>query len=154
MADSSSDFSTILGADAVFKGQLDFEKGARLLGKFEGEINSGGQLVVEDGATLTGDVKATNVRINGLVKGNLNAGHKVELSASARVEGDLQTARLEVAEGAVLVGRCMVGVDGQGRPARDLKPASTASQAGPGKAKDSAPTPTPAPAPAPAGVKR
>ena len=154
MAESSSDFSTVLGADAVFKGQLDFEKGARLLGKFEGEINSGGHLVVEEGATLAGDAKADNIRVNGQVKGNLNAGHKVELSASARVEGDLQTARLEVAEGAVLVGRCMVGVDGQGRPAGDVKPAASPAQAGAGKPKGNTPVPMPAPTPAPAGVRK
>ena len=133
----------------MFKGQLDFEKGVRLLGKFDGEINSGGQLVVEDGATLTGDVKAERIRINGQVKGNLSASQKVELTASARMEGDLQTARLEVAEGAVLVGRCMVGVNGQGRTPGDVKPASSPAQAGTGKAKGNAPA-----APAPALVKK
>ena len=48
-----------------------------------------------------------------IVKGNINAGTKVQLSASARLEGDLQTQRLEVAEGAVLIGRCVVGVNNQ-----------------------------------------
>jgi cytoskeletal protein CcmA (bactofilin family) len=123
MADSTNDFPTTLGADAVFKGQLQFEKGVRLLGKFEGEITSEGQLVIAEGAMLTGDVKAGTIRIDGQVKGNLNAGTKVQLAASARLEGDLQTQRLEVAEGAVLVGRCVVGTNGQAKPA-DTKPVS------------------------------
>jgi len=124
MADSTNDFPTTLGADAVFKGQLQFEKGARLLGKFEGEITSEGQLVVAEGATLTGDVKAGMVRVDGQLKGNVNAAAKVQLSASARLEGDLQTQRLEVAEGAVLVGRCVVGTNGQSRSAAEAKPVS------------------------------
>ena len=107
MAETNQEFATTLGPDTVFKGQLQFEKGVRLLGKFDGEISSEGQLLIAEGASLTGDVKAGAIRIDGQVKGNLNAATKVQLSASARLEGDLQTARLEVAEGAVLIGRCV-----------------------------------------------
>ncbi len=155
MADASNDFSTILGPDAVFKGQLEFEKAVRLLGKFEGEVNASGRLVIEEGAILTGDVKAGEIRVNGQVKGNLEATQKVELSASARVEGDLHTARLEVVEGAVLVGRCMVGVDGQGKPtagptkpSTDHKAVSMPAQPDDGKAKAKDQVP------APAGVRK
>lgn len=121
MADQSQDFPTTLGADAVFKGQLHFEKGVRLLGKFEGEIDSEGQLVIADGASLTGEVKAASIRVDGQVKGNLSATGKVQLSASAKLEGDLHTNRLEVAEGAVLVGRCVVGTNGASKPGLDAK---------------------------------
>ncbi len=131
MAETNTEFPTIIGADAVFKGQLQFEKGVRLLGRFEGEVNSDGQLVVAEGATLTGDVKASAVRIEGQVKGNLDAKNKVQLTASARLEGDVQTQRLEVAEGAVLVGRCTVGLDSQGRGAATLRSASQPSSAVP-----------------------
>lgn len=121
MADTNSEYSTVLGSDAVFTGQLKFEKSVQLLGKFEGEITSGGQLLVADGATLTGNVKAEHIKVDGVVKGNLDADQKVELSASARMEGDLSTSRLEVAEGAVLVGRCMVGVNGHAKSANNDK---------------------------------
>ena len=128
MAVHNEDFSTTIGEDAVFKGQLRFEKGLRLLGKVEGEIESSGQLVIGEGALLAGDAKAGTIRLDGQVKGNLTADTKVQLSASARLEGDLQTARLEVAEGAVLVGRCTIGVDGkkptvQPSPPRPAEPA-------------------------------
>ena len=139
MADSNNDYPTVLGADAVFKGQLKFEKGVRLLGKFDGEINSSGQLLIADGAMLTGDVKAGSIRVDGNVKGNLNAGEKVQLTASARVEGDLQASRLEVAEGAVLVGRCVVGVDGQAKPPGPAKASSPPSEVLTDKAKGNVP---------------
>lgn len=124
MTDATNEFPTTLGADAVFKGQLQFEKGVKILGKFEGEISSDGQLLIADGATLTGDVKAGSVRVEGQIKGNLHAKSKVQLSASARLEGDVQTQRLEVAEGAVLVGRCVVGVNGQSKPTADVRTVS------------------------------
>ncbi len=109
MADSSAEFPTTLGADASFKGQLQFEKGARLLGKLEGEVTTKGEFVIAEGANFSGEARAGNVRVEGGVKGNLNANGKVQLAASARLEGDITAARLEVAEGAVLSGRCMVG---------------------------------------------
>ena len=143
MADSTNEFPTTLGADAVFKGQLQFEKGVKLLGKFEGEISSEGQLLVAEGATLTGDVKAGSVRVDGQVKGNLSASTKVQLSASARVEGDLQTQRLEVAEGAVLVGRCAIGVNAQVKPTTDIRSVSRPVEMIP-TAKGRMPEPAPA----------
>jgi len=115
MAETHNEFPTVLGEDAVFKGELRFEKGMKLLGKFEGQITSDGQMVVAEGAALIGDAKAGTIKIEGQVKGNIHAATKIQLSASARLEGDLQTQRLEVAEGAVLIGRCVVGVNGQSK---------------------------------------
>jgi cytoskeletal protein CcmA (bactofilin family) len=112
MADTNitnGEFPTIIGADAVIKGELAFEKGVRLLGKFDGEITTKGNLVVADGATLAGEVKAGSVQIDGQMTGNLEATGKVKLSASAKLEGDLRTARLEVADGATFIGKCSVG---------------------------------------------
>ena len=114
MAEESGNYPTTIGADAVFKGELKFEKGVRLLGRFEGEISSTGDLLVADGAALQGNVKAGAIRIDGTVTGNIDAGTKVSLTSSARLEGDVQAQRLEVAEGAVLIGRCVVGVNGKG----------------------------------------
>ena len=126
MSDSKGEFSTVIGPDACFKGELSFEKGARLLGTFEGQVVTKGEFVVAEGAKLRGEVDAANIRLDGEVHGNLKASEKVQLSASARLEGDLQTTRLEVADGAVFVGRCVVGANGSNseRP----KPASAGSQ--------------------------
>lgn len=110
--ENNNDFPTIIGPDARFKGELSFEKGVKHLGQFEGTIQSKGHLVVAEGAKLAGDVKAGSIDVQGVVKGNLTATSKVRLSTTARLEGDLQTSRLEVQEGAVFVGRCVVGTNG------------------------------------------
>ena len=48
MADAGNqqEFPTVIGPDASFKGELSFEKGLRLMGKFEGKINTPGRLHV------------------------------------------------------------------------------------------------------------
>ena len=109
MADTNN-HATVLGPGAVFKGQLEVEKEVRLLGTFEGKIDCRSRVVIENGGTLAGDAEAENIQVKGRVKGNLVASQRVELTASARVEADLQTTQLEIAEGAILVGKCMIGV--------------------------------------------
>jgi len=106
-----AEFPTVIGADAVFKGELSFEKGVRVDGRVEGKISTKGHLAVSQGGTLQADVQAGNIIIEGEVKGNLNAGDRVELRKSARLKGDIIASKLLVAEGAAFTGHCNVGPD-------------------------------------------
>ncbi|MEM1012360.1 MAG: polymer-forming cytoskeletal protein [Planctomycetota bacterium] len=107
MADQ--EFTTVLGPDVSIKGELSFEKAVRLQGKFEGEVRTGGLLHVDREASLTGDVKAGNVRVDGTVRGNLSANGRIELKESSDHEGDLTAGKLIVEEGAVFKGHVTVG---------------------------------------------
>ncbi len=153
MAESNGDFTTILGPDAHFKGDLQFEKGVRLLGKLEGSVTSKGRLHVADGASLMAEVNAADIQVEGEVKGNLKATTKIHLTASARLEGDIQTAKLEVNEGAVFVGRCIVGTPGERKSEAAARAGET--QAGGGNSQPSGGQPgamkKPMPQPVPAG---
>ena len=113
MADNnpSSDFQTVLGPDAVFKGELQFEKGMRLHGRFEGKINTPGRVHVAKEAKMSADVEAGSIIVEGEVRGNLAANDRIELKSSARYEGDLQASKLVVDEGASFVGHVSVGPD-------------------------------------------
>lgn len=122
---SSNDYPTTIGEDAVFKGELKFDDSVRLLGRFEGAIETKGNLLVAQGASLEGEVKAGDINVDGNIKGNLNATGKVRLSASANLEGDLNVTRLEVADGAVFVGRCVVGTNSPNRAAGAIAPNGT-----------------------------
>ena len=117
MPDHDAEFATTIGPDASFNGKLQFEKGARLLGAFEGEITTKGQLQIAGSGKLAGEAHAGNIRVEGQVKGNLHAAGKIHLTESARLEGDIEATKLEVAEGAVLVGRCSVGAKAEDRTA-------------------------------------
>ena len=105
----NQDYPTTLGPDASFKGELSFEKGLRLQGRFEGKINTPGRLHVAKEAKMQADVDAGAILIEGDVRGNLSAGDRIELKQSARYEGDLTASKLVVDEGAVFSGHVSVG---------------------------------------------
>ena len=119
MADAGNqEFPTILGPDAKFKGELTFEKGMRVMGHFEGKINTPGRVHVAKEAKLQADVEAGGIIVEGEVQGNLSASDRIELKNSARYEGDLRAGKLVVDEGAVFNGHVSVGSDSVkgGRP--------------------------------------
>ncbi|MHC4137484.1 MAG: bactofilin family protein [Planctomycetota bacterium] len=108
---TQGDFTTVIGPDAVFKGELSFEKGVRVDGKIEGKITTKGHLGVSQGGKLQADVAAGNIIVEGQVTGNLNASDRVELRKTARLKGDIRASKLLVAEGAAFIGQCQVGPD-------------------------------------------
>src|SRR3954471_7642299 len=125
MADAGNpgpgEFPTILGPDANFKGELSFEKGMRLMGKFEGKVNTPGRVHVAKEAKMSADVEAGGIVVEGDAHGNLSASDRVELKQSARYEGDLRATKLVVDEGAVFSGHVQVGPEaaknrGPGQP--------------------------------------
>lgn len=109
MSEPSSEFPTVIGPDARFKGELSFDTGVRVEGKFEGQIQSKGTLHIAEEATITATVQAANVKVEGECKGNLDVSEKLHLLATAKVHGDLRTNRLEIADGAIFIGNVVVG---------------------------------------------
>lgn len=134
MATTNGEYPTILGPDAVFKGELQFEKGVKVLGSFEGSINTKGRLLIAQGAKMRANIEAGDVEIEGDIQGNVTTTNKVQLKSSAKLHGDLRTSRLEVNEGAVFIGQCHVGptngkapAPGDASSASDDKPKSAAA---------------------------
>ena len=114
MAESGD--TTVVGADSHFKGELSFERTAKINGKFDGKITGKGELQVSQNATCKADVDAAGVQVDGLVEGNLNAKDTVKLNGSGVVRGDITAAKMVMTEGASFHGMCAVGSDA-GRPA-------------------------------------
>jgi len=114
-------YPTVIGSDAVFKGELSFDKGVRVDGRIEGKVTTKGHLAVSQGGKLQADVTASNIVVEGEVKGNLVSSDRVELRKTARLKGDISAVKLLVAEGASFVGHCSVGPNaaqgGGGQPA-------------------------------------
>ena len=57
-------------------------------------------------AQVCADIVGDNVIIGGRVRGKITAKERLTLLPSAIVEGDIYPAKLNIAEGAVLEGRC------------------------------------------------
>jgi cytoskeletal protein CcmA (bactofilin family) len=113
----NQDYTTILGPDATFKGELSFEKGMRLHGKLDGSITTPGRLHVAKEAQMEASVEAGAIILEGEVRGNLTATDRIEMKPTTRYEGDLTTSKLVVEEGAQFRGHVSVGPDAvKGRP--------------------------------------
>src|SRR5512137_2085656 len=93
---NDAEFPTIIGPDAKFKGELQFEKGVKILGGFEGRIATKGNLVVAPNGMVQADVEAGTITVEGELNGNVAAQDLVELKNTARLQGDLRCERLVV----------------------------------------------------------
>lgn len=114
---NQQDYTTVLGPDAVFKGELSFEKGMRLHGKLSGTVNTPGRLHIAREAKMEANVEAGSIVLEGEVLGNLTANDRVEMKPTTRYEGDLVSSKLVVEEGAQFKGHVTVGPDAvKGRP--------------------------------------
>ncbi len=127
MAASTEEFTTIIGKDANFKGELSFEGGAKLLGRFEGSIDSKGKLHIADGSNCKATVTAKEVSVEGHIEGNVEAGDRVEIMANGVITGDVVASRMNMAEGASLNGYCRIGSTGSSNGKAASSDSSTAS---------------------------
>jgi cytoskeletal protein CcmA (bactofilin family) len=61
-------------------------------------------LVISESASVTGQVQADHIIINGTVKGPVLARHMLELQPKARIVGDVSYRTLEMHQGALIAG--------------------------------------------------
>lgn len=100
---------TVIGPDTKIKGEMTFERTARILGRLEGRVSTQGELQIGASAHCEAALEAGTVIVDGLVDGDIVARERIQLNGSARVNGDVVAEKLIVAEGASFSGHCRVG---------------------------------------------
>ena len=98
----------ILDVDAAMQGSLSFKDpvNLRINGKFEGNLDTRGNLTIGSTAVISADIVGDNIIIGGRVKGKITARERLTHLPQAVVEGHINPAKLNVTEGAVLQGQC------------------------------------------------
>ncbi|MFA5062535.1 MAG: polymer-forming cytoskeletal protein [Candidatus Omnitrophota bacterium] len=98
----------ILDVDASMQGTLSFKDAVnlRINGKFEGNLETKGNLTVGSASVVNADIVGDNIIIGGRVRGRITAKERLTILPTAMVEGDIFPAKLNIAEGAILEGRC------------------------------------------------
>ncbi|HOW42899.1 MAG TPA: polymer-forming cytoskeletal protein [Candidatus Omnitrophota bacterium] len=98
----------ILDVDASMQGNLTFKDpvNLRINGKFEGNLETKGNLTIGPGAVVLGDIRGDSVVIGGKVKGRITAKQELLLQSGAIVEGDISPVRLSIESGAIFEGKC------------------------------------------------
>ena len=98
--------STTLGRETEFNGVMRFRDSLKIDGAFSGEIISSGFLYIEQGASITANIRVGSVVVGGTVHGNIEATEKLEMLSSGKVYGNIRTAKLKIADGVVFEGKC------------------------------------------------
>jgi cytoskeletal protein CcmA (bactofilin family) len=98
---------TIIDAQADFEGTLK-GKDAHVLGRFRGQIEITGRLVLGESARVEAKVTADAVEIAGEYKGELKA-RSLSVLEKGRVDGTIDAQRLAMREGALLNGSVNAG---------------------------------------------
>ncbi len=101
---------TVIGPNCQVNGTLQSDGGIRIEGMFDGTIQTTGNLIVADTATVVAEVQAYNVVVSGSLKGNVTA-NRVEITGSGKLWGDLNVNSLLLNEGAFLKGQTNMGGD-------------------------------------------
>ncbi len=106
---STSVKESIIASDLVIEGKIEGSGHVRIAGKFKGDVHVQGNLTIESGAQLTGEVRAEAVIVGGELSGNIEAATRVELLQSGVLNGDLKAGSLTVAAGSRMRGRVEFG---------------------------------------------
>ena len=96
---------TVLGSNAVFKGELTFKDTLCIDGEFEGKLTTSDKLIVAEEGTVLGNIEAGTVICRGKITGNVIASQKVEIYSTGKILGDVDTPSLMIELGAVFNGK-------------------------------------------------
>jgi cytoskeletal protein CcmA (bactofilin family) len=103
---TKDEINAFLGVNTEFEGKLSFTGAVRVDGRFKGEINTKGTLIVGELAVIESNVFASHIIVNGEIRGNVTAEERMEIHASGKVSGNIQTPVLVIDEGVVFNGNC------------------------------------------------
>jgi len=100
---------SIIAADLTIEGKIEGTGHVRIAGSFKGDIHVQGNLVIEAGARVNGQIRANTVTVGGELQGNIDAAARVELLETGMVIGDVKAGSLTVAAGSRMRGQVEFG---------------------------------------------
>ena len=102
----NSDMTTLISGGTEIEGDLRFRGNVHVEGSIKGNISSdSGMLQLVKGSSVTGNIRAADVRIDGLVIGDVYATDRLELSRNAEINGNVFYDVMEIVAGAAINGR-------------------------------------------------
>jgi len=138
-------YSTVVGKDAEFTGNLRFAGGIHIDGKIIGDVTAFSDtaapesvITIASTGVIEGNVSAPQVIIDGTVIGDVRAAHRAVLASSARIHGTLFYGKLSLDDGAEILGRMVrLGADGQPITSlnKQLAPSANAESLAPGPSR-------------------
>jgi cytoskeletal protein CcmA (bactofilin family) len=100
---------SLIAADVTIEGKIEGAGHVRIAGRFKGDVNVQGNVTIEQGAHVTGQIAAATVMVSGEINGNVQASSRVELLETGIINGDVKAAVLTVAAGSRMRGNADFG---------------------------------------------
>jgi cytoskeletal protein CcmA (bactofilin family) len=102
---------SIIASGLSIEGKIIGNGHVRVAGKFKGDIQVEGNLVIDSGAKVEGQVRAGEVIVSGELQGNVESAKRVELQQGGTITGDVKAGSLTVAAGSKMRGAVDFGFD-------------------------------------------
>jgi len=109
---------SLIAGDLTIEGKIEGSGHVRIAGRFKGDVNVQGNVTIEHGAHVTGQITAATVIVSGEISGNIHATARVELLETGVISGDVKAAVLTVAAGSRMRGQADFGWGEQGPGAK------------------------------------
>jgi len=100
---------SVISADLQIEGKIEGAGHVRIAGNFKGDVHVQGNLTIEAGARITGQVRANVVVVGGELQGNIDGASRVELLETGVIAGDVKAGSLAVAAGSRMRGQVEFG---------------------------------------------
>jgi cytoskeletal protein CcmA (bactofilin family) len=114
---SRKEAESVLAAGITIEGKIEGNGNVRVVGRFKGTVNVKGELTIEPGASIEGEIRAESVLVAGEVHGQIIAASRVELNDSGTLIGDVKAGTVTVSAGSRMRGRMEFGwKEGEGEP--------------------------------------
>jgi cytoskeletal protein CcmA (bactofilin family) len=110
-----------ISADLTIEGKIVGSGHIRIAGRFKGDVQVDGNVSLEAGARLEGQVKASVVSVGGELIGNIENAKRVELLETGVINGDVKAGSLTVAAGSRMRGQVEFGYEGETRTKGETK---------------------------------
>lgn len=105
----SHQIDTLIGANASIVGDIGFRGGLRVDGSVVGNVAVSyaecGSLCVGERGTIQGDLRVTDLILDGAIVGSVFATGRVEIRSTGKIRGDVHAETIEIHAGAVMDGR-------------------------------------------------
>jgi cytoskeletal protein CcmA (bactofilin family) len=119
---------SVIAAGLTIEGKIVGTGHVRVAGQFKGDVQVEGNLHIDVGARVEGQVRASEVTISGELQGNIDAARRVDLQQGGSITGDVKAATLTVAAGSRMRGQVEFGWEDSGKAAAtDIKGRSSAA---------------------------
>ena len=91
---------TIIGPEAIVKGNLQSKRAIRIDGKLTGDIETEAKVFVCEHAKITGNIHCQDAEIYGTIEGTITAKGLVDIKETAKIKGDIFYAQIQIEAGA------------------------------------------------------